>query len=123
MWETGDCELQELAVRFGIKDIRFGEITQHHPIDNSSLAIVRNPNKCILCGDCVRMCQEIQGVGALTFAYRGSHMKVTPAFDRNIADVECIDCGQCRAICPTGAIAIKNENSTFWELLHNKIIE
>ena len=118
--KTGDCELQELAVRFGIKDIRFGEITQHHPIDNSSLAIVRNPNKCILCGDCVRMCQEIQGVGALTFAYRGSHMKVTPAFDRNIADVECVDCGQCRAICPTGAIAIKNENSTFWELLHNK---
>lgn len=117
--KTGDCTLQELAARFGITKIRFGELADKLPIDTSSLGIVRNPNKCILCGDCVRMCSEVQGVGALTFAYRGADMKITTAFDRNISDVNCIDCGQCRSICPTGAIAIKNENCKFWELIHD----
>jgi NADH-quinone oxidoreductase subunit G len=118
--KTGDCRLQELAVRFGIRDIRFGELVNRLPIDTSSLGIVRNPNKCILCGDCVRMCEEVQGVGALSFAYRGSKMKIAPAFDKNIGEVNCIDCGQCRAICPTGAITIKNENDRLWDYIHDK---
>ena len=63
----------------GIKEIRFNEMIDKLPIDKSSLSIVRNPNKCILCGDCVRVCEEVQGVGALSFAYRGSEMMVTPA--------------------------------------------
>lgn len=117
---TGKCELQELAVRFGIKDIRFDEISKKLPIDKSSLSIIRNPNKCILCGDCVRVCEEVQGVGALSFAYRGSDMVVSPAFDREIAEVNCINCGQCRAVCPTGAIIIKNENDKVWEAVHDK---
>ena len=117
---TGACTLQDLAVKFGIKKIRFGSLTEKEPIDDSSLAIVRNPNKCILCGDCVRMCEEIQGVGALSFAYRGSEMKVATAFDKPIAETHCIDCGQCRAICPTGAIAIKNETDKFWNLVFDK---
>ena len=117
---TGACALQDLAVKFGIKKIRFGSLTEKEPIDDSSLAIVRNPNKCILCGDCVRMCEEIQGVGALSFAYRGSEMKVATAFDKPIAETHCIDCGQCRAICPTGAIAIKNETDKFWNLVFDK---
>jgi NADH-quinone oxidoreductase subunit G len=117
---TGKCQLQELAVRFGIKDIRFDEIEKSLPIDKSSLSIVRNPNKCILCGDCVRVCEEVQGVGALSFAHRGSSMTVSAAFDRDIAEVNCINCGQCRAVCPTGAIIIKNENHKVWEVIHNK---
>lgn len=117
---TGKCELQELAVRFGIKDIRFDQIGKRLPIDKSSLSIVRNPNKCILCGDCVRVCEEVQGVGALSFAYRGSDMLVSPAFDRDIAEVNCINCGQCRTVCPTGAIIIKNENNKVWEAVHDK---
>lgn len=117
--KTGDCALQQLAIRFGINDVRFGEFVDRLPIDTSSLGIIRNPNKCILCGDCVRMCEEVQGVGALTFAYRGSKMKITTAFDKKIGDVNCIDCGQCRAICPTGAIAIKNENNKFWDIVHD----
>lgn len=117
---TGKCELQELAVRFGIKDIRFEEIKRNLPIDKSSLSIVRNPNKCILCGDCVRVCEEVQGVGALSFAYRGSNMTVTPAFDRDISEVNCVNCGQCRAVCPTGAIIIKNENNKVWDAVHDK---
>jgi len=118
--KTGACTLQDLAVKFGIKNIRFGSLSEKEPVDDSSLAIVRNPNKCILCGDCVRMCEEIQGVGALSFAYRGSEMKVATAFDRPIAQTHCIDCGQCRAICPTGAIAIKNETNKFWNLVFDK---
>ena len=117
---TGACTLQDLAVKFGIKKIRFGSLTEKEPIDDSSLAIVRNPNKCILCGDCVRMCEERQGFGALSFAYRGSEMKVATAFDKPIAETHCIDCGQCRAICPTGAIAIKNETDKFWNLVFDK---
>lgn len=117
---TGQCQLQELAVRLGIKKIRFNEMIDKLPIDKSSLSIVRNPNKCILCGDCVRVCEEVQGVGALSFAYRGSEMMVTPAFNKNIAEVTCVNCGQCRVVCPTGAITIKNENYKIWEVIHDK---
>jgi len=117
---TGICELQDLAIRFGIKDMRFDETRKHLPIDKSSLSIVRNPNKCILCGDCVRVCEEMQGVGALSFAYRGSSMTVTPAFNRDIAEVNCVNCGQCRNVCPTGAIIIKNENDRVWEVVNDR---
>ena len=117
---TGICELQDLAIRFGIKDVRFDEAGKQHPIDKSSLSIVRNPNKCILCGDCVRVCEEMQGVGALSFAYRGSNMTVTPAFNRDITEVNCVNCGQCRIVCPTGAIIIKNENYKVWEAVNDK---
>ena len=117
---TGQCQLQELAVRLGIKKIRFNEMIDKLPIDKSSLSIVRNPNKCILCGDCVRVCEEVQGVGALSFAYRGSEMMVTPAFNKDIAEVTCVNCGQCRVVCPTGAITIKNENYKVWEAIHDK---
>jgi NADH-quinone oxidoreductase subunit G len=117
---TGRCDLQQLAIRFGIKEIRFEELTEKLPIDKSSLSIVRNPNKCILCGDCVRVCEEVQGVGALSFAHRGSNMTVSPAFDRDIAEGNCVNCGQCRVVCPTGAIIIKNENDKVWNLVHDK---
>jgi len=117
---TGRCELQELAIRFGIKDIRFDEIRKKLPIDKSSLSIVRNPNKCILCGDCVRVCEEMQGVGALSFAHRGSNITVTPAFGKDIAEINCVNCGQCRVVCPTGAIIIRNENHRVWEAIHDK---
>lgn len=118
--KTGNCKLQELSSRLCMDDVRFPNSMKEHDIDNSSLAIKINPNKCILCGDCVRMCEEVQGVGALTFAYRGSKMKITPAFNRTISEVNCVDCGQCRAICPTGAITIKNQNDYFWELVNDK---
>ncbi|WP_077369073.1 [FeFe] hydrogenase, group A [Anaerosalibacter sp. Marseille-P3206] len=117
---TGQCQLQELAVRLGIREIRFNKMIDKLPIDKSSLSIIRNPNKCILCGDCVRVCEEVQGVGALSFAYRGSEMIVTPAFNKNISQVTCVDCGQCRVVCPTGAIIIKNENYKVWEAIHDK---
>ncbi len=117
--KSGKCRLQELAARFGIKSIRFN--SDHHdiPSDESSPSIVRNPNKCILCGDCVRMCSEIQGMGILDFAYRGAKMQVMPAFNRQLKDTECVNCGQCAAVCPTGALTVKNDTNKVWKSLHN----
>ncbi len=114
------CKLQELATRFGIKKVRFDATHSKHELDESGPSIVRDPNKCILCGDCVRMCEEVQGVGVLGFAYRGSKIKVTPAFNKQLADVECVNCGQCAAVCPTGALYVKNETEKLWDVLHSK---
>ncbi|HAH86876.1 MAG TPA: ferredoxin, partial [Armatimonadetes bacterium] len=77
-------------------------------------SIVRDPNKCILCGDCVRMCKEIQGIGVLDFAGRGSNVQVTPAFGKELKEVECVFCGQCASVCPTGALTIKNKVDEVW---------
>ncbi|MGI6225156.1 MAG: [FeFe] hydrogenase, group A [Peptococcales bacterium] len=118
--KNGKCKLQELAVRFGIKQIRFDSTKRNLPIDQSSAAIIKDPNKCILCGDCVRMCGEVQGVGVLDFAYRGSKIQVTTAFNKQLKDVECVNCGQCSAICPTGALVVKNETNKVWPLLYDK---
>jgi NADH-quinone oxidoreductase subunit G len=118
--KSGNCKLQDLAQRFGIRDIRFGQLDKKAPIDDSSLAIIRDPNKCILCGDCVRVCHEVQGIGALDFANRGSDMVVTPAFNKPLAQVECVECGQCSAVCPTGALVVKHQTREAWEALHDE---
>ncbi|MEG1945929.1 MAG: [FeFe] hydrogenase, group A [Lachnospiraceae bacterium] len=117
--KNGKCKLQELATRFGIPGVRFENTNPIRPLDTSSKAIVRNPNKCILCGDCVRVCSEIQHVGAIDFAHRGSKMEISTAFGKNIADTNCVNCGQCAAVCPTGAITIKNDTHDVWEAIHN----
>lgn len=114
-----DCKLQEMAQRFGLKDVRFEPYSIWDPKDESSVSISRDPNKCIICGDCVRMCSEIQNVGAIDFAYRGSKVQVTPAFDMPIAETNCVNCGQCAAICPTGAITVKNDTEALWEDLYD----
>lgn len=118
--KTGRCKLQELAIRFGIKKIRFKEEKKDLMVDDSSTSIVRNPNKCILCGDCVRMCEEVQGVGVLGFAYRGSGIQVTTAFNKPLNHVNCVNCGQCRTVCPTGALVIKKHIDPVWQALHDK---
>ena len=118
--KNGKCKLQELANRFAIPSVRFENTNPIRPIDTSSKAIVRNPNKCILCGDCVRVCSEIQHVGAIDFAHRGSDMEISTAFGRDIADTNCVNCGQCAAVCPTGAITIKNDTHDVWQAIHSE---
>lgn len=115
--KNGKCKLQELAKRFGIPGVRFENTDPIRPIDRSSKAIVKDPNKCILCGDCVRACEELQGIGALNFAYRGTEAIVIPAFNKKIAETQCVNCGQCRVYCPTGAISIKTHMDEVWEAL------
>lgn len=114
-----DCKLQDLAMRFGLKEIRFDPYSIWDKLDNSSLAVARDPNKCIVCGDCVRMCDEIQNVGAIDFAHRGSNIAVQPAFDMPLAETNCVNCGQCAAICPTGAITIRNDTKELWEDIYD----
>src|SRR5699024_7244988 len=114
---TGRCDLQKLSRRFGIEEIRFGELDKKLPIDDSSQSIIKNPNKCIYCGDCVRVCEEVQGIGALSFTHRGSDLRISPAFNRSISEVNCMDCGQCRTVCPTGAITVKDSREEFWNIV------
>jgi len=116
---SAKCKLQELANRMGVRNVRFGEKDVLEPLDDSGYSIVRDPNKCILCGDCVRMCQEVQGLGVLTFAGRGSKVRVRPAFGKKIADVDCVNCGQCVAVCPTGALTVKSELPAVWRAIQD----
>ncbi|PKK88082.1 MAG: ferredoxin [Candidatus Wallbacteria bacterium HGW-Wallbacteria-1] len=111
---SDSCGLRSLSAQLGIDKVRFRPTRAKLPLDHSSLSLVRDPNKCILCGDCVRFCSEIQGIGALDFANRGESVTVCPAFGKELAKVECINCGQCAAVCPTGAITPRSEVNEVW---------
>jgi len=101
---AGDCRLQELAYFYGIRGNRFmGEQRAYTKKDGNPF-LERDMEKCILCGQCVRICDEIQGVGAIDFAYRGLKTKICPPFEN---DLNCEFCGQCVAVCPTGALTGK----------------
>ena len=95
------CKLQDLAMRFNIEGVRFPNRAKSTKNDDtSSVCIVRDAGKCILCGDCVRVCNEIQTVGAIDFAHRGSNMTISTAFNMPLAESPCVGCGQCAAVCP-----------------------
>ncbi|MFR2563974.1 MAG: [FeFe] hydrogenase, group A [Anaerovoracaceae bacterium] len=117
--KRANCQLQELAARFGVDKVRFETYSMDETIDTSSPAIIRHPDKCILCGDCVRMCDEIQNVGAIDFVNRGSKMNVEAAFNMPLAESNCVNCGQCAAVCPTAAITIKSNVREVWEMLND----
>ena len=114
-----DCRLQEMAMRFGIHDIRFGDTRAHYEEDRSSPAITVDMNKCILCGDCVRVCEEVQGMGILRFAGRGPDLHIATVNDEKLKNTHCVSCGQCSAVCTTGAITVKNEIGLAWKALHD----
>lgn len=115
--KSGNCNLQTLAHRFGVTNVRFEDYKERRPLDFSSPSIVRDPNKCILCGNCVRVCEELQGVGVLGFAERGSDAMVMTAFNKPIGTTDCVNCGQCRVFCPTGAISIRSDKDAVWDVL------
>ena len=115
--KNGSCQLQELAERMGIRTIRFRNLQEPHPVDHSSTCLIRTPNKCILCGDCVRMCDNVQSIDAIDFVGKGVATLVTPAYNRQLADTDCVGCGQCRVVCPTGAISIKSHVDEVWAAL------
>ncbi len=114
--KNGQCKLQDLARRFDMEEVRFPNIRgEKRERDTSSLSIERDPAKCILCGDCVRQCNEIQGVGAIDFAFRGSEAVISTAFGKPLAETSCVGCGQCAAVCPTGALIINDSTTPIWE--------
>ncbi len=115
-----NCRLQSLAEKLGVKEVRFTQDSEPMPLDLSNKSLVRDPNKCILCGDCVRMCKEVQGIGVLDFVGRGSNVVVSPAFGKCLNEVECVYCGQCASCCPTGALTVRSEVDTVWKAIHDK---
>lgn len=118
--KSGKCKLQEYCNRYGVDETRFEENTYSRlPVDDSSKSIVRDPSKCILCGLCVRMCSEVQNIGAIDFAKRGKKVFVSPGFGKSMSETACVGCGQCAAVCPTGAITIKNEIPKMWKYLQD----
>lgn len=118
--KSGECKLQELAHNMGVLKVRYDNYNEVRPVDYSSPAIVRDPNKCILCGNCVRVCSELQGIGVLGFANRGTEATVTPAFEKKLSETDCVSCGQCRVFCPTGALTIRTNMDEVWRALGDK---
>ncbi len=113
----GNCELQNLAYTLGIRERLFEGERKDFPIEDTSVAVTRNPNKCILCGRCVRICSEVQGVHNLSQQGRGFRTLVTPAYEAPMDDSVCIQCGQCVAVCPTAAFLEKRHTDDVWRAL------
>lgn len=105
---SGNCELQSLSQRYGIREHRYTGESKKHAIDSSSPSLERDPAKCILCGRCVRTCGEIQKIGAIDFANRGFKSVVTPPLNKGLNLSDCILCGQCILVCPTAALREKS---------------
>lgn len=116
---NGDCELQSLAEELGVRQRRYTGEKSTTKIDSSNPAIVRDPAKCILCGKCVRVCEEVQGVSAIDFIGRGSRSRIGPAFEEGLNVSSCVNCGQCVAVCPTGALREQSSLKQVIDALNN----
>ncbi len=111
-----NCELQALANKIGVKDVRFQGETKKQPED-TGISIVRDPNKCILCRRCVGMCKNIQTVAVIDAMERGFQTAITAAFGKSLSDTPCVNCGQCINVCPVGALREKDDTDKVWEAL------
>ncbi len=114
---NGQCELQTLAQTMGITDVRFPYTREEVPVDTSTAAVVRDMNKCILCRRCVAVCQDVQGVGSLAPRARGFDTVIGAGAGENLCDAVCVQCGQCAAICPVGAIYEQDAIEDVWRAL------
>ena len=117
---SGRCELQNIAADFGIREVPFPKEVNHRENDTSTPSLVLNPDKCIKCGRCAEVCQEMQNVWALEFIGRGEKTVMAPAADVKLAESPCIKCGQCSAHCPVGAIYEKDETAEVWDALRDE---
>ncbi len=116
---SDSCELREVAEDIGVDRMRLSPVEKGYKNDNSSYSIVREPNKCIVCGRCVRKCEEVQGVGIFSIANRGPETIITTFEDKGMGNVECTNCGQCIHACPTGALHEVYHKDKVWEALYD----
>ncbi len=108
------CELQKIAHHLGVKlnSKRFRKLLRELPIDGSNPLFIYDPNKCVLCGRCLWVCQQHLGIGVLGFAHRGFERVVTTFGDEPIGESRCQECGECITVCPTGALVFKDGHKT-----------
>lgn len=116
---NGNCELQNLAEEYAVRERRYPVKSSKIGLDVTSPSIIRDPAKCILCGKCVRVCDEVQKVSSIDFVRRGSKMQVCPAFEESLNVSSCINCGQCVNVCPTGALREKSYLQEVHDALQN----
>ncbi|MDD3715557.1 MAG: NADH-dependent [FeFe] hydrogenase, group A6 [Candidatus Neomarinimicrobiota bacterium] len=116
---NGNCDLQDLAAEYGVRSYRYVGEKRSGKLDLASPAVERDPEKCILCGRCVRMCHEVQNVGAIDFVNRGFYSQVSPAMDRSLNTTACVYCGQCVVACPVGALREKSYLKVAWEAIND----
>lgn len=114
-----NCELQKLAEEMGVGEIKYQSYSKSQAIDQASPSVIRDQNKCILCGRCVSICKKVQGTGVIDFVNRGIKTVVTTPFDKSLSEVACINCGQCIKVCPVGALREKDDRDKVWEALED----
>ena len=112
-----NCELQVLAQEAGLREVTLPKTVRGLPIDESSQAVARDPDKCVNCRRCVEVCNDVQGVGVLSSAYRGYETLVTTGFNRSLSEVSCVLCGQCIQACPVGALREVDHTQQVWDAL------
>lgn len=116
--KSGDCRLQDYAFRYEVKASKFGGDKKDYEFDDTNPYISREMNKCILCGKCVRTCQDVEDRGVISFAYRGFKTKVSTAMDSTLAESACVSCSRCVSVCPVGALGYNSltGKARVWEL-------
>ena len=115
---SGNCELQKLSHDLGVGDeTRFEGRKTDRPIDDLSPSIVREPNKCVLCRRCVAACAKVQKIGVIGPVMRGFNTAIAPAWNKQLAEVSCVNCGQCIEACPVGCLHEKDDTEKVWNLL------
>ncbi|MGI6585189.1 MAG: NADH-dependent [FeFe] hydrogenase, group A6 [Lutisporaceae bacterium] len=114
-----NCELQKLCDEMGIDRVSFEGERISYAVDEASPSIVRDQNKCILCGRCIAVCRDIQHTEAINFANRGIRTTVAPPYGKALTEVNCINCGQCIKVCPVGALREKDDTQKVWSALNN----
>lgn len=117
---SGNCELQALAEQMGVLSKKFPRTKKPGKQDYAGWGVMRDNDKCILCGRCVSVCRDIQSVSAIDFSGRGIRTRITPFMDKALAESSCVNCGQCTVVCPTGALTERDETDAVFDALYDK---